>query len=66
MVSYFYIYKDNAGEWRWKFTAKNGKIISVSSEGYHNLTDCENAVSIMKNEGPTAPTVGDDNYKRLR
>lgn len=65
-VSYFYIYKDNANEWRWRFTAKNGKIISISSESYHNLTDCEHSVSLMKEEGPSAPVVGDSNYDKLR
>ncbi|WP_016701649.1 YegP family protein [Pseudomonas chlororaphis] len=65
-VSYFYIYKDTAAEWRWRFTAKNGKTIAVSSEGYNNLVDCEHAVGLMKAESPTAPIIGDDDYDRLR
>ncbi|WP_323151028.1 YegP family protein [Pseudomonas glycinae] len=65
-VSYFYIYVDNASEWRWRFTAKNGKTIAVSSEGYKNLVDCEHAVSLMKSEAPAAPVIGDDYYDRVR
>lgn len=30
----FEIYKDSAGEYRWKLKARNGKILAVSSEGY--------------------------------
>ncbi|MBB6580052.1 uncharacterized protein YegP (UPF0339 family) [Comamonas odontotermitis] len=65
-VSYFYIYKDNASQWRWKFNARNGKTISVSSESYHNLADCENSVQIMKLEGAAAVVIGDDSYDKLR
>ena len=35
------VYKDNKGEWRWKITAPNGKIVGASTEGYKNKTDCE-------------------------
>lgn len=65
-VPYFYIYKDNAGQWRWSFKATNGKTIAVSSEAYHNLVDCEHSVSLIKTQGPQSVTVGDDNYKKLR
>lgn len=34
------IYKDNAGEWRWRRTASNGNIVGASSEGYVNKSDC--------------------------
>lgn len=65
-VSYFYIYKDKAEQWRWSFNAENGEIIGVSSEAYHNLVDCEYSVSLIKTQGPNSVTVGDDNYKKLR
>jgi uncharacterized protein YegP (UPF0339 family) len=65
-VAYFYVHKDNKGEWRWKFVAKNSKTIAVSSESYHNLSDCEHSIALMKEQGPTAPVVGDDDFKRLR
>lgn len=28
------VYKDNAGEWRWKRQSENGEVVSTSSEGY--------------------------------
>jgi uncharacterized protein YegP (UPF0339 family) len=34
------IYKDNAGEWRWRRTASNGSIVGASTEGYKNKSDC--------------------------
>ena len=44
----YWMYKDNRGEWRWTYDAVNGKTISVSSEGYHNRSDCERSIEIMK------------------
>lgn len=29
------------GEWRWRATSGNGKIVGASSEGFKNKTDCE-------------------------
>lgn len=34
-------YKDSAGQWRWKRTASNGKIVGAATEGYFNKSDCE-------------------------
>ena len=34
------IYKDNAKEWRWRRTAKNGEIVGASHEGFKNKQDC--------------------------
>ena len=33
-------YKDKKGEWRWRRTATNGRIVGASSEGYINRVDC--------------------------
>ena len=33
-------YEDKAGEYRWRRTAPNGKIVGASSEGYKNQDDC--------------------------
>ncbi|MBF0676019.1 DUF1508 domain-containing protein [Pseudomonas sp.] len=65
-VSYYYIYKDNVGQWRWRFTAKNGKIIAMSSESYYNLTDCEHAVGLIKTQSASSPVIGDNDYDKLR
>jgi len=38
------LYKDNQGEWRWRQTAPNGKVVGGSTQGYKNKQDCiENA-----------------------
>lgn len=38
------IYQDASGEWRWRRTASNGRIVGSSSQGYKNRADCiENA-----------------------
>ncbi len=34
------IYKDRAGEWRWRRTARNGQIVGSANEGYVNRSDC--------------------------
>ena len=34
------IYKDKAGEWRWRIIHANGNIMADSSEGYKNKADC--------------------------
>ena len=34
------IYKDKAGEFRWRTTAPNGDQTGKSSEGYKNKQDC--------------------------
>ncbi len=65
-VSYFYVYKDAANFWRWKFVAKNGKIIADSAESYINLVDCEHGISLLKEQCKESPVVGDDSFTRLR
>lgn len=45
----FEIYKDKAGEFRFRLKAKNGQIIAVS-EGYKAMDGCKNGVeSVRKN-----------------
>lgn len=54
-MSKFEIFKDNAGQFRWRFTASNGKIIAVSSESYCNKSDCTASINLVKRDAPTAP-----------
>jgi len=45
----FEIYKDKAGEFRFRLKATNGQIIATS-EGYTSLASCENGIeSVRKN-----------------
>ncbi len=41
------IYKDKAGEWRWRLRAANNEIIA-SGEGYRNKSDCLHAIDLVK------------------
>ncbi len=41
-------YKDKANEWRWRIIAENGNVISSSSEGYVNQSDCVRSAEITK------------------
>jgi hypothetical protein len=34
------LYRDTAGEWRWKAIAGNGKTVADSGEGYEEYRDC--------------------------
>ena len=51
----YYIYKDQAGQWRWYLQAANHRKIANSGEGYFNRADCLAAVNLVKGSGG-APT----------
>ena len=53
----FEVYKDDRGEWRWRFQASNSKIIADSSEGYVNKQDCLHGISLVKKEAPNAKNI---------
>lgn len=36
------LFKDVAGEWRWRFVASNGHIMATGAEGYRRRIDCLN------------------------
>lgn len=44
----FQIYRDKAGEWRWRLRAGNGKIIADSSEGYVRKSGAVNAAENVR------------------
>jgi len=47
----YIVYKDVAGLYRWRYVSTNGRIIADSAESYHNKSDCENGIRIMKSSG---------------
>ena len=49
MADRFEIYKDQRGEWRWRYVAENGNNMANGGEGYKNKSDCENGIQKMKN-----------------
>ena len=50
----FEVYKDKAGEYRWRFRAKNGRIMADSAEGYNVKTDCLGAINMLQAQFPNA------------
>ena len=49
----FEVYKDKAGEFRFRLKAKNGEIIAMS-EGYTTKPSCENGIASVKKNAPDA------------
>jgi uncharacterized protein YegP (UPF0339 family) len=49
----FETYRNEGGEYRWRFRADNGEIVA-SGEGYHRKEDCEHAVRLIKDQAPQA------------
>ena len=49
----FQLFQDRAGQFRFRLTATNGKIIAVS-EGYGAKSACENGIDSVKTNAPEA------------
>jgi hypothetical protein len=56
-VPHFKVYRDSKLEYRWRFTASNGRIIAVSSESYKNKSDCEHGIALVRRDAPSAPVL---------
>jgi uncharacterized protein YegP (UPF0339 family) len=51
----FEMYKDKAGEYRWRLRMQNTKVIATSGEGYTTKRACEEAIdSVKKNAADAA------------
>ena len=44
----FEVYKDKAGEFRWRLRSGNGQIIATSGEGYSEKRSCMAAIESVK------------------
>ena len=53
----FEVYKDRAGEWRWRLRASNNRVIADSSEGYKNKQNCVHGIGLVKQEAVGAEIV---------
>jgi hypothetical protein len=47
MLSTFQIYKDRAGQYRWRLKARNGEIVAVS-ESYITLAGAKRSAELVK------------------
>ncbi len=52
----FEVYKDKAGEFRFRLKAKNGEIVAVS-EGYKAKASCLKGIESVKKNAPESPVV---------
>lgn len=52
----FEIYKDKAGEFRFRLKARNGEIIAVS-EGYVKKDSCKNGIESVRRNAVDAPVI---------
>lgn len=48
MATKFELYKDKAGEYRWRLKHSNGNIIAAASEGYSSKASALNGIEIVK------------------
>ena len=53
----FEVYKDKAGEFRFRLKATNGEIIASGGEGYTTKAACLNGVDSVKRNAPEAEIV---------
>lgn len=56
----FLIYKDNIGEYRWRYQASNAKVIADSGEGYKKKSDCEHGISLVQGSSSSPVWVTQD------
>ena len=55
----FEVYKDKAGEFRFRLKATNGQVIAVS-EGYTAMSSCENGIESVRKNAVDAPIVEEE------
>lgn len=58
----FEVYKDNAGEFRWRLKAANGQNIGSSGQGYKAKADCKHAIDVIQ-KGAADAKVNDTTVK---
>lgn len=54
MAATFELYKDRAGEFRWRLRHENRQIIADSGEGYTTKANAINGIESVKENAPTA------------
>jgi uncharacterized protein YegP (UPF0339 family) len=54
MAAEFELYKDEAGEYRWRLQANNNKIIAVG-EGYSSKAGAQEGIRDVQRIAPVAP-----------
>jgi uncharacterized protein len=52
---HFNLYRDQAGEWRWRLIASNGNTIADSGEGYTTKANAQHGIDAVKQGAAAAP-----------
>ena len=52
---HFTLYRDRAGEWRWRLVAANGRTVADSAEGYTTKTNAEAGIALVQEGAAGAP-----------
>ena len=60
-MAQFEIFKDASGKYRFRFQANNNEIVA-QSEAYNSKAACENGITVIKTQAPTASTVDKSGY----
>ena len=55
MAAEFEVFKDKAGEFRWRLQAANNEVIADSNEGYKSKASCLNGIAAVKRIAADAP-----------
>jgi len=55
MAATFELYRDRAGEYRWRLVHENGNIIADSGQGYTTKDNAKNGIKSVKENAPDAP-----------
>lgn len=46
------VFRDRAGEWRWRIRAANGRVIADSGESYHHKADAIDGLTLATSHVP--------------
>ena len=55
MAAEFEVYKDKAGEYRWRLQAVNNEIVADSNESYKSKDSCLHGIDVVKRIAASAP-----------
>jgi uncharacterized protein len=55
MAAEFEVYKDKAGEYRWRLQANNNEVIADSNEGYKSKDSGLHGIEVVKDIASAAP-----------
>lgn len=55
MAAEFEVYKDKAGEYRWRLQANNNEVVADSNEGYKSKASCLKGIEVVRSIANAAP-----------